>query len=89
MHEAVAALAGCGVSPIVRVADGQGWMIKRALDAGAHGVVVPLLNTVGDARRVVAGAKFPPRGVRGFGSPFPMGAFSGSSIGGGEVGMKE
>ena len=86
MHEAVAALAGCGVSPVVRVADGQGWMIKRALDAGAHGVIVPLLNTVRDAEQIVAAAKFPPLGVRGFGSPFPMERFGG--VGGG-IGMKE
>jgi len=30
MHEAVAAIAACGVSPIVRIPDNQGWMAKRA-----------------------------------------------------------
>ena len=68
MHEAVAAIAACGVSPLVRVADNQGWMVKRALDAGAHGIIVPLLNTAADAQRLVASAKFPPLGGRGFGS---------------------
>ena len=34
MHEAVAAIAGCGVSPVVRIAANEGWMVKRALDAG-------------------------------------------------------
>lgn len=29
MHEAVPAIASCGVSPIVRLPDMQGWMIKR------------------------------------------------------------
>ena len=29
MHEAVAAIAACGVSPIVRIPDNQGWMVKR------------------------------------------------------------
>jgi hypothetical protein len=29
MHESVAAIAACGVSPIVRVPDNQGWMVKR------------------------------------------------------------
>ena len=28
MHEAVAAIAGCGVSPIVRIAANEGWMVK-------------------------------------------------------------
>lgn len=45
-----------------------------ALDAGAHGVLVPLLYTADDARRLVEAAKFPPVGKRGFGSPFAMGS---------------
>ena len=75
MHEAVAAIASCGVSPIVRIPDNQAWMVKRALDSGAHGIVVPLLCTVDDARKLVQSAKFPPVGQRGFGSPFSMGMF--------------
>lgn len=31
MHEAVAAIAGCGVSPLVRIAANEGWMVKSAL----------------------------------------------------------
>lgn len=72
MHECVAAIASCGVSPLVRIAANESWMVKRALDAGAHGVVVPLLYTADDARKLVSSAKFPPVGTRGFGSPFPM-----------------
>jgi 4-hydroxy-2-oxoheptanedioate aldolase len=45
-----------------------------ALDSGAHGIVVPLLYTADDARRLVESAKFPPVGRRGFGSPFAMGS---------------
>ncbi|KAH6719195.1 Pyruvate/Phosphoenolpyruvate kinase-like domain-containing protein [Leptodontidium sp. MPI-SDFR-AT-0119] len=71
MHEAVPAIAACGVSPIVRIPDNQGFMVKRALDSGAHGVLVPLLYTVEDAQKLVKSAKFPPVGQRGFGSPFP------------------
>ncbi|MCJ1372285.1 hypothetical protein MMC20_003508 [Loxospora ochrophaea] len=77
MHESVAAIAGCGVSPIVRIAANEGWMVKRALDSGAHGILVPLLYTPGDAKKLVQSAKFPPRGQRGFGSPFPMEQFGG------------
>ncbi len=29
MHEAVAAIAACGVSPLVRIAANEGWMVKR------------------------------------------------------------
>jgi 4-hydroxy-2-oxoheptanedioate aldolase len=58
MHEAVVAIAKEGISPIVRIAANESWMIKRALDAGAHGIVVPLIYTVDDAKRVVSAAKF-------------------------------
>ena len=44
------------------------------------GIVVPLLNTVEDAQKIVQAAKFPPMGVRGFGSPFPMGTFGNPSM---------
>ncbi|KAF5592629.1 zinc-binding protein [Fusarium subglutinans] len=69
MHDAVPAIAATGVSPIVRLPDMQGWMVKRALDSGAHGIVVPLLRTPEEARQLVQSAKFPPLGRRGFGSP--------------------
>lgn len=72
MHEAVAAIAACGVSPIVRVQEGQHWMIKRALDAGAHGIIVPLLQTAEEARNIVKFSRFPPQGNRGLGSALSM-----------------
>lgn len=65
MHEIVAASAACGVSPIVRVPEGQSWMIKRALDSGAHGILVPVLETVQDAKNIVQYSKLPPVGTRG------------------------
>jgi 4-hydroxy-2-oxoheptanedioate aldolase len=51
-----------------------------ALDAGAHGIIVPLIYTVDDAKRLVASAKFPPEGNRGFGSPFSPHAFTGEAL---------
>lgn len=77
MHDAVTAIAATSVSPIVRIAANESWMVKRALDAGAHAVMVPLLRTAAEAESLVAAAKFPPRGIRGFGSPFPQGSFKG------------
>ena len=79
MHESVAAVASCGPSPIVRIAANEGWMVKRALDSGAHGIVVPLLRTAEDARSLVQAAKFPPLGQRGYGGPFAMGTFGNPS----------
>lgn len=75
MHESVQAIASCNVSPIVRIPANEGWMVKRALDSGAHGIIVPLLTSVAEAKKLVQTAKFPPYGKRGFGSPFSMGAF--------------
>ena len=49
------------------------------LTISAHGVIVPLLHDAEDAKRLVQYAKFPPKGIRGFGSPFPMGTFGGQS----------
>ncbi|MCJ1301863.1 hypothetical protein MMC08_004664 [Hypocenomyce scalaris] len=70
MHDMVTAVAGSGVSPIIRILGPSGTLIKRALDTGAHGILVPMINTAAEARSVVSFAKFPPVGVRGQGSPF-------------------
>ena len=75
MHESVAAIAACGISPVVRVAEGQHWMIKRALDAGAHGIIVPLLENAQDAKNIAKYSKFPPIGNRGLGSALSMEKF--------------
>lgn len=41
MHEAVAAIAACGVSPIVRVAANESWMVKRShVAASAQNVIL-------------------------------------------------
>src|SRR5271169_512722 len=53
MHECIANIAPYGVSPLVRIPDKERWMIKRALDAGAHGIMVPLLSTVEEVEEVV------------------------------------
>jgi 4-hydroxy-2-oxoheptanedioate aldolase len=45
-------------------------MVKRALDAGAHGIVVPMANSLEIVRKVVAACKYPPNGFRGFGPMF-------------------
>jgi 4-hydroxy-2-oxoheptanedioate aldolase len=39
--------------------------IKRVLDAGVHGVMVPQVNTPEEARAVVAACRYPPLGIRG------------------------
>ncbi|UNI16155.1 4-hydroxy-2-oxoheptanedioate aldolase [Purpureocillium takamizusanense] len=71
MHNAVAAAAALGVSPVVRVRGPAHDLVKRALDAGAHALMVPQVGSPDEARQVVASAKFPPQGRRGQGSAFP------------------
>ncbi|KAJ5471003.1 hypothetical protein N7530_008360 [Penicillium desertorum] len=71
MHSSTAAIAALGVSPLVRLRMTHADLIKRALDAGVHGIVVPQINTAEEARTVVSYSRFPPQGVRGQGSAFP------------------
>jgi len=53
--------------PLVRVAANEAVAIKHAMDAGAHGVVVPQVNSIEDADRAADALYYPPRGKRGAG----------------------
>jgi 2-keto-3-deoxy-L-rhamnonate aldolase RhmA len=52
---------------LVRVTELNGGLIKRALDVGADGVVIPWIETASQLEQAVAYAHYPPRGVRGVG----------------------
>jgi len=65
------AMNGCPVSPIVRVVTNDVGLIKRALDGGAHGVIVPMVNSTEEARSVVSACRYPPQGVRSVGGTRP------------------
>ena len=54
-----------GVTPMARVPTNLSHPILRFLDAGAHGLHVPWVNTASDADRAVQWIKYHPRGVRG------------------------
>jgi 4-hydroxy-2-oxoheptanedioate aldolase len=60
-------LADYGVAALVRVASLDVAPIGRALDLGADGIVVPLVDTADDARRAVSATRYAPRGGRSFG----------------------
>jgi 4-hydroxy-2-oxoheptanedioate aldolase len=64
---AITEVALAGKSALVRVPVGDFAMVSRMLDAGAAGVVAPMINTVADARTLAAAAKFPPVGQRSWG----------------------
>ncbi len=56
-----------GAPMLVRVAANDAALIGRALDAGADGIIVPLVGTVADARQAVAASRYPPHGERSWG----------------------
>jgi 4-hydroxy-2-oxoheptanedioate aldolase len=62
-----AAIADAGCVPLARVPEGDHYCIKRVLDAGAWGIVVPMVDTVDQARTAIAAAKYPPAGNRSVG----------------------
>ena len=80
MAEMVAAVASVGGVPLVRVTANSPELIKRALDAGAWGIIVPMVNNAAEAEAVVRAAKFPPQGERGYGSPFARFPFAATPI---------
>jgi 2-keto-3-deoxy-L-rhamnonate aldolase RhmA len=61
----VRAAETAAVTPIVRVPAADEKLIVRVLEAGAQGVMVPLLETVEDAARSARAVRYPPGGTRG------------------------
>ncbi|MBY4011895.1 aldolase [Rhodococcus fascians] len=59
--------AAQGPAALVRVEANNATVIGRALDAGAAGVIVPLIDTAEDAAAAVAAATYPPEGIRSYG----------------------
>ena len=66
-----------GVTPLVRVPWNEPGIIGRMLDAGAMGVVVPMIQDADDARRAVDACLYPPAGRRSFG-PIRVGTRDGA-----------
>jgi 4-hydroxy-2-oxoheptanedioate aldolase len=62
-----ALIADNGCVPLARVPAGSHDHIKRALDGGAWGVIVPMVDTAAQAAAAVAAAKYPPVGERSTG----------------------
>lgn len=60
------AIEARGKIGITRVSANQDWLIGRALDAGAQGVIIPMVNTGAEARAAVNACRFAPNGTRSF-----------------------
>ncbi len=67
--EMLQAVRSGGSTAVVRVPENSLALINKVLDAGAAGVIVPLVETADEARRAVAACRYPPRGRRSYG-PF-------------------
>lgn len=61
----MATCRGIGLVPLVRVPAGQYHFIARCLDAGAMGIMVPMVESAAQAREIVAMTRYPPQGIRG------------------------
>jgi 4-hydroxy-2-oxoheptanedioate aldolase len=63
----IASVADAGCVPLVRVPSNRHDHIKRVLDNGGFGVVVPMVNTRAEAEAAVSACLYPPRGTRSVG----------------------
>ena len=58
------------IAPFIRIPEIKYNYVARALDLGASGVMVPMVNTPDDAIKIVHSSKYPPQGKRGAGFGF-------------------
>jgi 4-hydroxy-2-oxoheptanedioate aldolase len=68
-HAMITATSGTACAPIVRVPWNVHWLVKPVLDAGAMGIIVPMIRSAAEAELAVRAVRYPPSGERGFG-PF-------------------
>ncbi|HEX7035422.1 MAG TPA: aldolase/citrate lyase family protein [Pseudomonadales bacterium] len=61
------AISTSSATPLVRVPWNDPAAIMKALDAGAYGVIVPMVNNRAEAERAVAACRYPPAGNRSYG----------------------
>lgn len=79
LHAMIAATAGTGCAPLVRVPKRDEAWVKPALDLGAEGICFPLVGTAEEAAHCVPLLRYPPRGRRGWG-PFVAHARWGTAL---------
>jgi len=57
----------CGLTPLVRLTTNDANQIKRVMDAGAGGIIVPMINSSEEAKKAVKATRYSPNGTRGVG----------------------
>ena len=65
--EMLQAISGYNITPMVRVPWNDPSMVMRCLDAGAYGIICPMVNTKEECEKFVAACRYPPKGYRSFG----------------------
>lgn len=75
--ELLQAVTAAGVTPMARVPWNDAGVIQRVLDAGAYGIVCPMINTAAEAKAFVTAGRYPPIGSRSFG-PFRAAQYGGA-----------
>jgi 2-dehydro-3-deoxyglucarate aldolase len=63
----IAHIQGNGMKAFVRVSKNEEVVIKRVLDAGADGIIVPMVNSAADVQKMIDYIYYPPKGKRGVG----------------------
>ena len=66
-QQLIATIQAKGIKAYVRVGENNTRIIKRVLDAGADGIIVPMVNSKDEAIKAINAVKYPPQGRRGVG----------------------
>jgi len=66
-HSLIATIQANGLKALVRVSKNEEVIVKRVLDIGADGIIVPMVKSKEDAKKAIDFAKYPPIGKRGVG----------------------
>ena len=64
MIEMARAIEARGIVPLTRVPANEDWIIGKNLDAGAQGVIIPMVSNPEQAKKAVAACRYPPKGER-------------------------
>ena len=68
VHNHLQAIASYQVPALVRPAEGRTALLKQLLDVGAQSLLIPMVDTVEQAKQLVRDVRYPPDGIRGLGT---------------------
>ena len=80
MKEQFSYCRGLDIVPMVRVPTTQYQFVSRALDIGAMGIMLPMVDTAEQAAQIVSFTRYPPRGVRGAGFGMAHDDYTGGDV---------